>query len=177
MNVNIGPAMMITGWKGVGISLGAATGAGLIHHAWLGEIPPGSAVPRIAANGTAILLDKGQHDAMVSDIIIWSAKVGVKSGNGANRLQGVHAWNLAGRDGGIGIEIGVAWGGPSGGRVQNSYLDYAPLVVNEPGDLLVSDNLFVRRMDPARPCAGVPARAPRLRARQPARPATSPPFA
>ena len=58
---------------------------------------------------------------MVSDVIIWSARVGVSSANGANRLQGVHAWNLAGKDGGIGIELGNYWGGASGGRVQDGH--------------------------------------------------------
>jgi len=142
VNVNVGPAILATGFRGVGISL-AGSGAGLIHHAWLGEIPPASPLPRSTANATAISLESGQHDAMVSDVIIWSAKVGIKSYNGANRLQGVHAWNLAGKDGGTGIEIGVNWGGASGGRVQNCYLDYAPLVVKNPGNLLVSDNLFL----------------------------------
>jgi len=95
------------------------------------------------AQGTAILLDSGQHDAQVSDVIIFSGKKGVVSVSGANRLQGVHAWNLAGSAGGTGIEIGNHWGGPSGGRVQNSYLDYAPLVIKNPGDCLVTDTLFL----------------------------------
>mgnify|MGYP004363027547 CR=1 FL=1 len=52
--------------------------------------------PRANATGTAILLSHGQHDAMVEDIIIFSGMVGVRSENGANRILGVHAWNLAG---------------------------------------------------------------------------------
>jgi len=92
--------------------------------------------------GTAILLASGQHDAQVSDIIIFSGKKGVVSENGANRLQGVHAWNMAGSSGGTGIEIGSGRG-PSGGRVQNSYLDYAPLVIKNPGNCLVTDTLFL----------------------------------
>lgn len=142
MNINIGPAMYITSWTGVGISL-EGSGAGQIHQAWLGEIPPGSPEKRNLANGTAILLESGQHDAQVSDVIIFSGKKGVVSGNGANHLQGVHAWNLAGSSGGTGIELGTAWGGPSGGRVQNSYLDYAPLVIKNPGNCLVTDTLFL----------------------------------
>lgn len=142
MNINIGPAMYITSWTGVGISL-EGSGAGQIHQAWLGEIPPGSPISRNTARGTAILLASGEHDAQVSDIIVFSGKKGVVSQNGANRLQGVHAWNLAGKSGGVGIELGNAWGGPSGGRVQDSYLDYAPLVITNPGDCMVTGNLFL----------------------------------
>ena len=146
MDVNIGPAIMIVGYTGAGISL-PDSGATFIQHAWLGAIAPGSPTPRANATGTAILLSHGQHDAMVEDIIIFSGMVGVRSENGANRILGVHAWNLAGSDGGIGIELAVPWwkqkAGVSGGRVQNCYLDYAPLVVRHPGNLVVTDNLFL----------------------------------
>jgi hypothetical protein len=52
---------------------------------------------------------------------------------GANRLQGVHTWNLAGSSGGTGI---LLHGGS--GRVQDAYLDYAPLVIRAPTDVQVS---------------------------------------
>ena len=39
----------------------------------------------------------------LQDVIVWSGKVGVNSSNGANRLEGVHTWNLAGHAGGVGI--------------------------------------------------------------------------
>ena len=53
-----------------------------------------------------------------------SGKVGVNSTNGANRLQGVHTWNMAGSSGGTGIRLHSG-----SGRVEQSYLDYAPLVI------------------------------------------------
>jgi len=137
MNVNVGPALMIYGWRGVGISL-QGSGAGYIHSSWLGEIPPGSKIPRNSAQGTAILMDGGQHDCMVEDVIVWSGKVGVNSSNGANRLEGVHTWNLAGAAGGVGILLHTG-----SGRVQNCYLDYAPLVIRQPSDVLVTDNFFL----------------------------------
>ena len=52
----------------------------------------------------------------------------------------------AGADGGVGIELSPPWwkrNGVSGGRVQNCYLDYAPLVVRNPANLIVTDNLFL----------------------------------
>ena len=65
---------MAVNWNGVGISF-AGSGAGLIHHAWLGEIAIGSSKARGDCVGTAIDLSSGEHDAMVSDVIIFSGKV------------------------------------------------------------------------------------------------------
>ena len=48
----------------------------------------------------AILLDGAEHDSDVNNVIVFSGKVGVNSTNGANRMQGVHTWNLAGAQGG-----------------------------------------------------------------------------
>jgi hypothetical protein len=142
MNVNIGPAIMVVGYTSMGISL-EGSGACFVHQAWLGAVAPGGATPRDEATGTGIVLEDGQHDAMIEDVIIFSGLHGVRSGNGANRLHGVHAWNLAGKQGGIGIELGVKWKGASGGRVENCYLDYAPLLISNPGNLLVTSNLFL----------------------------------
>lgn len=145
MDVNVGPAIMVVGYTGAGISL-PGSGASFVQHAWLGAIAPGSPTPRAKATGTGIVLDHTQHDAMIEDIIIFSGMIGVRSTNGANRLTGVHAWNLAGADGGVGIDLSPPWwnkNAVSGGRVQDCYLDYAPLVVHNPGNLVVTGNLFL----------------------------------
>lgn len=123
MDVNVGPSVFVVGFPGVGISL-SGSGAGYIHEAWLGEYPPGAKTPRSDATGTAILLDSYEHDCDVNNVIVWSGRVGINSTNGANRLQGVHTWNLAGTQGGTGIRL------HSGrGRVEQCYLDFAPLVI------------------------------------------------
>eukprot|EP00040_Diaphanoeca_grandis_P024417 m.134151 g.134151 ORF g.134151 m.134151 type:complete len:518 (-) comp29723_c0_seq1:297-1850(-) len=140
MDANIGPAIMVTGFTGVGISLGG-TGAGYIHECWLGQYPAGDKTPRSNATATAILLAGAQHDCDVNNVIIFSGRVGVNSTNGANRIQGVHTWNLNGHDGGTGI---LLHGGT--GRVQQCYLDYAPLVIrvwNPGGVTLVEGNFFL----------------------------------
>ena len=74
------------------------------------------------------MLAGDQHDCDVNNVIIFSGKVGVNSTNGANRLQGVHTWNLMGSQGGVGIVLHNG-----AGRVEQSYLDYAPLVIREKG--------------------------------------------
>ena len=139
MDANVGPAVMVTGFSGVGINL-AGTGAGFIHECWLGQFEPGDKTPRDDATATGILLAGAQHDAMVTNVIVFSGRVGVNSTNGANRLQGVHTWNLKGSSGGYGI---VLWKGS--GRVQQSYLDYAPLVIrgSDAQPCMVEGNLFL----------------------------------
>ena len=140
MDVNIGPAIMIVGFENVGISL-TGSGAGYIHEAWLGQYEPGNPTPRYEASATAILLDGPEHDCDVENVIVFSGLVGVNSTNGANRIKGVHTWNLKGSSGGIGILLYKG-----SGRVQQCYLDYAPLVVAVGGETsiaMIEGNLFL----------------------------------
>lgn len=125
MDVNVGPAIMVTGYQGVGISL-RGSGAGFIHEAWLGELLPGENISRSDVNGTGIQLDQKQHDSMLTNIIVFSGKVGVNSTSAANRYTGVHTWNDSGRKHGAGIVLFFG-----GGRVQDCYLDGAPLIIRK----------------------------------------------
>ena len=63
------PWQMVVGYTGAGISL-EGSGAAYVHHAWLGAIAPGDPTPRREATGTAIVLEDGQHDAMVDDVCV-----------------------------------------------------------------------------------------------------------
>ena len=126
MNLNVGPSIYIVGYQGVGINL-QGTGAGYIHEAWLGQYQPGTPKPYVST-GTGILLSGAEHDCDVNNVIVFSGLVGVNSTNGANRLQGVHTWNLAGSRGGTGIRLHKG-----SGRVLQCYLDYAPLVIGYNG--------------------------------------------
>ena len=137
VNVNIGPQVMVIGFQGVGLGI-FGCGAAYVHDSWGGQYEAGDPTPRSHANATVILFDDGEHDSDLLNVIIFSGKVGVNSPNGANRLQGVHCWNLAGSQGGTGI---VLHGGS--GRVQDAYLDYAPLIIRAPGDVQVTGCLFL----------------------------------
>lgn len=137
VNVNVGPAVMVFGFQGIGIDLNGV-GAGYIHDSWAGQYEAGDPRPRNHANATVILMDGGEHDCDLTNVIIFSGRVGVNSTNGANRLLGVHTWNLAGSAGGTGILLN---GGS--GRVQDCYLDYAPLVIHSPNNVQVTGCLFL----------------------------------
>ena len=100
-----------------------------VHDSWVGQYEAGdSNYERSQANATAILFVDGEHDSDLENIIVFSGKVGVNSTNGANRIQGVHTWNLAGSSGGIGILLDNG-----AGRVQDAYILhtlYATCVAN-----------------------------------------------
>jgi hypothetical protein len=137
VNVNVGPQVMVIGFQGVGINL-QGCGAGFVHDSWVGQYEAGDPRPRGKANATAILFDGGEHDSDLLNIIVFSGLIGVNSSNGANRLQGVHTWNLAGSSGGTGILLHSG-----SGRVQDAYLDYAPLVIRAPTNVQVTGCLFL----------------------------------
>eukprot|EP00948_MAST-09A_sp_MAST-9A-sp1_P002833 g2833.t1 len=136
---NIGPAVMIHSFTEYGIATNG-TGGGFIHHSWLGEIPPSGHNNRTNVHATAISLDGSEHDFILEDIIVWSARIGIHSSNGANQFSGIHVWNLVTTDGGIGIFIEKG-----SGKVVDSYLDFTPLVIQNPTNMVVSNNLFLAK--------------------------------
>eukprot|EP00756_Hemistasia_phaeocysticola_P065569 Hpha_TRINITY_DN8639_c0_g1::TRINITY_DN8639_c0_g1_i1::g.168623::m.168623 len=135
---NIGPAVMVHGFNKVGIRMDG-TGGGYIHHSWLGQFAPEH--KRDTPTATAILLVAPQHDAYVTDVIIWSGLIGIHSHTGANQLAGIHTWNLAAAKGGTCILM-QGWNGAAG-KVIDSYMDFCSLVVADPGSVIISNNLFL----------------------------------
>ena len=80
------------------------------------------------------------NDQYVTNTIVFSAKVGVAVMGGANVLQGVHTWNEATANGGIGILVTKGRN-----RVIGCYLDFTDLVLTDDGTLqtLVTDGFFL----------------------------------
>jgi len=140
---NLGPALMVFGFSEYGIRV-TGSGGGFIHKSWLGQAAPDKRPWLLAAQplptATAISLGEGQHDWYVEDVIIWSARVGISSQNGANQIQGAHTWNLMTTKGGVGIILEKG-----GGKVVDSYLDFCPLVIVDPTSAVVTENLFLAK--------------------------------
>ncbi|KAL2493989.1 Polygalacturonase QRT3 [Forsythia ovata] len=91
-------------------------------------------------SGTAIILMG--NDNAVSDVVIFSAKIGIMISGEANTLSGVHCYNKATGYGSTGIYLRV----PSGltqTRIVNSYLDYTGIVVEDPVQLHISSSFFL----------------------------------
>eukprot|EP00466_Bigelowiella_natans_P002818 jgi/Bigna1/130472/aug1.11_g5180 len=141
--VNIGPSFMAYGFHQYGVQMNG-TGGCFIHHSWMGEVAPFAPKDLTTSvsnlTSSVISLEGSEHDCYVKDVIIWSGRIGLRSQNGANEIEGLHTWNLDNLQGGIGI---LLEGGS--GIVRGSYLDFCPLVVLDPKSVIVEGNLFLAR--------------------------------
>ncbi|PRQ30085.1 putative polygalacturonase [Rosa chinensis] len=90
-------------------------------------------------SGTAINL-KGNDNA-VTDVVIFSAAVGIMISGPANILSGVHCYNKATGFGGVGIYLRLP--GLTQTRIVNSYMDYTGIVAEDPVQLDISNSFFL----------------------------------
>ncbi|XP_043687984.1 polygalacturonase QRT3 [Telopea speciosissima] len=90
-------------------------------------------------SGTAI--DLASNDNAVTDVAIFSAATGIILRGQANILTGVHCYNKATAFGGIGILVKL--GGLSQTRIDNCYLDYNAIVMEDPVQVHVTNGFFL----------------------------------
>ncbi|GAV83889.1 Pectate_lyase_3 domain-containing protein [Cephalotus follicularis] len=90
-------------------------------------------------SGTAINLMG--NDNAVTDVVIFSAAVGVMVSGQANILTGVHCYNKATGFGGTGIYLKLP--NLTQTRIVNCYMDYTGIVAEDPVQLLVSNCFFL----------------------------------
>ncbi|CAN4081795.1 unnamed protein product [Withania somnifera] len=90
-------------------------------------------------SGTAIHLIG--NDNSVTDVVIFSAEIGIIVSGQANLLSGVHCYNKATGFGGTGIYLKVA--GLTQTRIVDSYLDYTGIVAEDPVQLQISHTFFL----------------------------------
>lgn len=89
-------------------------------------------------SGTAI--DLAGNDNAITDVAIFSAAVGVSIRGQANIVTGVHCYNKATYWGGIGILVKL---GAALTRIDNCYLDYNSIVMEDPIQVHVTNGLFL----------------------------------
>lgn len=94
-------------------------------------------------NGTGIILSG--NDNFVTDVVIFSAAIGVDVDGQANILTGVHCYNKATGWGGVGVvaRSGGAGGGGAQLRMVGCYMDYTGVVLEEPRQVSISDSFFL----------------------------------
>ncbi|KAF3450045.1 hypothetical protein FNV43_RR06124 [Rhamnella rubrinervis] len=90
-------------------------------------------------SGTAI--DLNGNDNAVTDVVIFSAEIGIILRGQANILTGVHCYNKATGFGGIGILVKLA--GNSQTRIDNCYLDFTGIVLEDPVQVHVTNGFFL----------------------------------
>ncbi|XP_030550650.2 polygalacturonase QRT3 [Rhodamnia argentea] len=89
--------------------------------------------------GTAI--DLQSNDNAITDVVIFSAAVGIVLRGQANMVTGVHCYNKATYFGGIGILVKLA--GLSQTRLDNCYMDYTGIVMEDPVQVHVTNGFFL----------------------------------
>ncbi|EEF28959.1 conserved hypothetical protein [Ricinus communis] len=88
--------------------------------------------------GTAI--DLASNDNAITDVAIFSAAIGVLLRGQANILTGIHCYNKATYWGGVGILVKQY---AALTRVDNCYLDYNSIVMEDPVQVHVTNGLFL----------------------------------
>ncbi|XP_010434329.1 PREDICTED: polygalacturonase QRT3-like [Camelina sativa] len=86
--------------------------------------------------GTGI--DISSNDNAITDVVIFSAGIGISLNGGANMVTGVHCYNKATWFGGIGILVKAHLT-----RIDNCYLDYTGIVIEDPVHVHVTNALFL----------------------------------
>ncbi|PKI70917.1 hypothetical protein CRG98_008650 [Punica granatum] len=81
------------------------------------------------------------NDNAVTDVVIFSASVGIMISGQANTLSGVHCYNKATGFGGTGIYLKLP--GLTQTRIVNCYMDFTGIVAEDPVQLDISDSFFL----------------------------------
>ncbi|CAH9106472.1 unnamed protein product [Cuscuta europaea] len=122
--------------KGISVDGGSET---YIKNSFLGQhITAGGDHGERHFTGTAIDL-WGDGNA-VTDVVIFSAAVGIKIAGQGNVLTGVHCYNKAAGFGGTGVYMNLP--GATHTRIVNSYFDYTGIVAEDPVQLHISGCFF-----------------------------------
>lgn len=87
-------------------------------------------------SGTAI--DLASNDNAITDVTIFSSAIGIVLRGEANIVTGVHCYNKATYFGGIGILVKA-----SQNRIDNCYLDYNSIVIEDPFLVHISNGYFL----------------------------------
>ncbi|CAI9090667.1 OLC1v1025484C1 [Oldenlandia corymbosa var. corymbosa] len=112
----------------------------LIRNSYLGQhITAGSDPGERYFSGTGIHLMG--NDNVVSDVVIFSAAIGIMVSGQANTISGVHCYNKATGFGGTGIYLKVP--GLTQTRIVHSYLDYTGIVAEDPVQLDIANCFFL----------------------------------
>ncbi|KAL2335426.1 hypothetical protein Fmac_016639 [Flemingia macrophylla] len=111
-----------------------------IRNTFLGQhITAGGDKNERSFSGTGISLQG--NDNAVTDVVIFSAAIGIMITGQANIISGVHCYNKASGFGGTGIYLKLP--GLTQTRIVNSYMDYTDIVAEDPVQLHISSSFFL----------------------------------
>ncbi|KAL3741191.1 hypothetical protein ACJRO7_016767 [Eucalyptus globulus] len=112
----------------------------LISRCFLGQHSTVGADPG-ERNFTGTAIDLQSNDNAITDVVIFSAAVGIVLRGQANMVTGVHCYNKATYFGGIGILVKLA--GLSQTRLDNCYMDFTGIVMEDPVQVHITNGFFL----------------------------------
>lgn len=135
MSSNVGPQAFFLGYNYAGIT---ATGGHSLFllNSWFGEYLYSDPRKGKYNDSTATSINLNNPDNLINDVIVYSSRVGVNITGPATSLINVHTWNLATKQGGIGIILS------SHARFVNCYMDYNDLILITPISMVSVENTF-----------------------------------
>ncbi|WZZ46649.1 LOW QUALITY PROTEIN: hypothetical protein YC2023_042908 [Brassica napus] len=107
-----------------------------ISNSFFGQHSTGGDKQEPSFSGTGI--DLSSTDNAITDVVIFSAGIGISLSGEANMVTGVHCYNKATWFGGIGILVKSHLT-----RIDNCYLDYTGIVIEDPVHVHVTNALFI----------------------------------
>ncbi|XP_077244437.1 pectin lyase-like superfamily protein [Tasmannia lanceolata] len=123
--------------KGIYVMRGHET---FISNSFLGQHITAGGDP-LERNFTGTAIDLYSNDNVLTDIAIFSAAYGVMIRGQANMLTGVHCYNKATYWGGVGIYVKLPTLGQT--RIDNCYLDYTGIVIEDPIQVHITNAFFL----------------------------------
>ncbi|KAJ9541217.1 hypothetical protein OSB04_027723 [Centaurea solstitialis] len=111
-----------------------------IRNSFLGQHITAGADPH-ERNFTGTAINLAGNDNAVTDVVIFSAAIGIMISGQANIITGVHCYNKATGFGGTGIYLKLP--GLTQTRIVNSYFDYTGIVTEDPMQLHISGCFFL----------------------------------
>ncbi|KAK1280684.1 Polygalacturonase QRT3 [Acorus gramineus] len=92
-------------------------------------------------NFTGTAIELASNDNVLTDIAIFSAATGVVLRGQANILTGVHCYNKATFWGGVGVLVSLPGLGQT--RIDNCYMDYTGIVLEDPVQVHITNAFFL----------------------------------
>jgi len=140
MGANVGPKMFFIGYRQAGVTVTGGHET-MIHNSWFGEYYYSDSRKNQCGSSMSRGIQLLGNDHFISNTIIFGAHIGVEVTGAANLLKGVHTWNCATAQGGIGILVNAP--GYTQNRLLGVYLDYNSIVAVAPEHLTISDSFFL----------------------------------
>lgn len=136
MGGNLGPDLFFIHFNQAGLTVNGGHEV-MLHEAWFGRVYY-DFKNKTGNVGDSVAVELNGNDHVVSDVIIFAAKIGVIVNGGANLIEGVHCWNDGSTKGGHGIVVTA-----QSSRLDACYLDFTDLVLEDPFHVSVSNGFFL----------------------------------